>query len=434
MKKLGILALAVAALAVAAMGSHVAAPQTGKLQVAVENRNPWTNLDLNNDPADFRFALVSDRTGGHRARIFSQAVEQLNLLQPEFVVCVGDLIEGYTEKVDRLGVEWKEFQGYVSRLQMPFFYLPGNHDMANGVEEKLWQEKFGRRYYHFVYRGVLFLLLNSDDPPGKEGGLGAEQIAYAQKALEENKGARWTIVLMHRPLWNDKNTAKNGWLDVEKTLAGRNYTVFCGHVHRYQKFVRNGMNYYQLATTGGASKVRGVSYGEFDHITWITIKKDGPILVNLLLDGIYPENLKKIVTEEPGRADPSQQLPTHPVRGKLMVDGCPAPGAIVVFQGIHAGSKRTIRADGLVEGDGSFQLSTYQAFDGVPAGEYKVTVTWPTPSFDKNGRFGPNQLPAKYADPANSGLQAVVKDGGNEVLFELKKEPASEKKDKDGTK
>jgi len=32
---------------------------------------------------------------------------------------------------------------------MPFFYVPGNHDMANAFEEKVWQEKFGRRYYHF---------------------------------------------------------------------------------------------------------------------------------------------------------------------------------------------------------------------------------------------------------------------------------------------
>src|SRR5262245_31303938 len=112
-----------------------------------EDRNPVSHLRLNNDPSDFQFAIVSDRTGGHRARIFSRAVEQLNLLQPEFVVSVGDLIEGYTEDVSRLTAEWLEFQSYVSRLQMPFFYVPGNHDLANLTEEKLWKEKFGRRWY-----------------------------------------------------------------------------------------------------------------------------------------------------------------------------------------------------------------------------------------------------------------------------------------------
>ena len=49
---------------------------------------PWANLKLNNDADQFQFAVVTDRTGGHRANAVSQAVTQLNLLQPEFVVSV----------------------------------------------------------------------------------------------------------------------------------------------------------------------------------------------------------------------------------------------------------------------------------------------------------------------------------------------------------
>src|SRR5262249_20182937 len=79
------------------------------LQIQQEDRTPWTNLRLNNDPSEFKFLVVSDRTGGHRAGVFSQAVEQINLLQPEFVVSVGDLIEGYTKDADKLTEQWKEF-------------------------------------------------------------------------------------------------------------------------------------------------------------------------------------------------------------------------------------------------------------------------------------------------------------------------------------
>src|SRR5207247_10126493 len=131
MRRLFMLAATVLVIVLATALSQAPVPPTGELRVELEERNPWTNLHLNNDPADFRFAIVSDRTGGHRARIFSQAVEQLNLLQPEFVLCVGDLIEGKSDKVDALGDEWKEFQTYVARLQMPFFYLPGHHDLSN---------------------------------------------------------------------------------------------------------------------------------------------------------------------------------------------------------------------------------------------------------------------------------------------------------------
>lgn len=426
MKRLALLVLAAGALVFAAIRSQGEVPSTGELQIAVEDRNPWTNLKLNNDPAEFRFAIVSDRTGGHRARIFSQAVEQLNLLQPEFVLCVGDLIEGYTQKADRLAAEWKEFQSYVAKLQMPFFYLPGNHDVANVFEETTWKEKFGRRYYHFVYRNVLFLLLDSDDPPGK-GGLGAEQQAYFQKVLDQNKGVRWTVVLLHRPLWIEPNAESNGWLEVEKSLLGRKYSVYCGHIHRYVKYIRNGMNYYQFATTGGSSKVRGVPYGEFDHIVWMTMKKEGPVMANLMMNGIYSEDMRIPITEEAGRLEVNLQ-PTVPVKGRLLVDGVPAPGAQVAFHGLHPVSKRAFRADGLVEADGTFPLSTFHAFDGAPVGEYKVTVTWRIPPLDANGKPGPSQLPAKYASPMTSGLIATVKeDGPNEFLFELKKEPEKEK-------
>ena len=45
----------------------------------VQEINPWTNLEWNDDPANFQFAIVSDRTGGHRKGIFEDAVGKLNL-------------------------------------------------------------------------------------------------------------------------------------------------------------------------------------------------------------------------------------------------------------------------------------------------------------------------------------------------------------------
>jgi hypothetical protein len=381
------------------------------LQVQPEARNPWTNLRLNNDPADFRFAVVSDRTGGHRAKIFSRAIEQLNLMQPEFVICVGDLIEGYKEDPVKLAEEWREFQGYVSKLQMPFFYLPGNHDISNAVESKLWQEKFGRAYYHFVYRGVLFLLLNSSDPNDKSKQLTPEQIAYAKKALAQNADARWTIVAIHKPIWTEGDPEKNGWMEVERALEGRKYTVFAGHVHQYRKFVRNGMNYYQLATTGGSSRMRGLRYGEFDHIAWVTMKREGPVLANLMLDGIYPEDMRLPGSEEEG-VSIANRKPVHPVRGHVFMDGTPLPDGAVAFYLINPDAKKpTKTADAMLEADGSFVLSSYTANDGAPVGEYVVTVSGSAAQI----------VPAKYAKPETSDLRVTVKAGSNVFTMELKK-------------
>jgi hypothetical protein len=377
-----------------------------------EDRNPVTHLRWNDDADEFRFAIVSDRTGGHRAEIFSQAVEKLNLMQPEFVLSVGDLIEGGKKSDEKLNAEWKEFDSFANKLTMPFFYVPGNHDAAAKETAKIWEGKLGRRYYHFVYRNVLFLILNTNDPPGSQA-VGKDQIAWAAKTLKANADVRWTIVSLHHPVWTASNGAKNGWGDVEKLLKGRNYTVFCGHVHRYEKFVRQGMNYYQLATTGGSSKVRGIEYGEFDHITWVTMKKDGPLLANILLDSILPEDLRKTKTVEPGSSTAKRKV-THPVRGFAYFEGSPIPGAIVTFSDKSGGFKGT-SAVGMVEADGSFKLSTYTGFDGAPAGEYQVTVTWRT------SKGGPSLLPTRYATAGNTDLRATVKAGANDIILELKK-------------
>lgn len=395
------------------------APAAGDIRIASEDKNPWTHLKPNVDPDQFQFVVVTDRTGGHRDKIFSRAVHQVNLLQPEFVMSVGDLIEGYTVKPEVFNAQWAEFDGYVKKLQMPFFYVPGNHDLANKTLVEAWGGRYGRKYYHFLYKDVLFLAVNSQDP---DAAVSAEQAAYFKKALDENPNVRWTLVFMHHPLWAMADLEKNGWGEMEKHLAGRKYTVFCGHVHRYQKYVRNGMNYYQLATTGGGSKLRGTRYGEFDHISWITMKKDGPLIANVMLDGVLPEDLKLPDSDEKGVVRKTQPLVAF--HGKALFEGAPLAGAMVHFYKKNAttAGKFDHVGDGMTEADGTFMLSTYKAFDGIPAGEYVVVVVSFAGAEDPEVKAGANKLPARYAKPATTPLRVVVKaDEKNEVTLELTK-------------
>lgn len=385
-----------------------------KTYFPTEERNPVTHLRWNDTPEEFRFAIVSDRTGGHRPDIFAQAVEKLNLMQPEFVLSVGDLIEGGKKSDAVLKGEWKEFDSFVNKLSMPFFYVPGNHDAGAKESDKIWESKLGRRHYHFVYHNVLFLILNSNEPPGTQA-ISKEQIAFAKKALADNANVKWTIVALHHPLWNASNGAKNGFAEIEKLLAGRKYTVFCGHVHRFEKSVRQGMNYYQLATTGGGSKLRGVEYGEFDHITWVTMKNDGPLLAHVLLDSIHSENLTRVKSNESG-VSTANRKPTHPVRGFAYFEGAPMAGAVVTFVGEKGAAAKGTSAVGVVEGDGSFKLSTYTAFDGAPVGEYKIGVVW-----REGGKAGPSLIPARYNTADKSGLTATIREGTNEMTLELRK-------------
>lgn len=380
-----------------------------------EQVNPVSHLRWNESPANFQFAIVSDRTGGHRANIFAQAVHKLNLLQPAFVVSVGDLIEGGKKSDEQYQKEWAEFDGLVGKLAMPFFYVSGNHDAGVKESAKFWDDKLGRRHYHFVYRNVLFLILNSDDPPGSGGAIGVEQAAWAKQVLDANRDVRWTIAVVHRPLWAVNNGAKNGWSKIDTALAGRPYTVFAGHVHRFQKFMRQGSAYYQLATTGGSSVLRGVEQGEFDHITWVTMKSQGPVLAHVALDAIQAENLQPFATDEPGVKRTMQ--PLYAVRGQAFFEGAPMAGAVVTLTP-NAKAKKGVTARAIVEADGSFRLTTYKANDGAAAGEYAVTVAWRERL--PGGQLGASLLPARYGKVEQSGLRTTIRQESNELLLELR--------------
>lgn len=268
------------------------AQQPLELEIQVpKGPTPWTSLDIAPPVDHFQFAIVTDRTGGLRPGVFSTAVDKLNLLQPQFIMSVGDFITGYTSDRDQVLREWEDFDSMIDRLDAPFFYVPGNHDITNPVMQTIWEDRFGPTYYHFVYKDVMFLCLNTEDQTrgAGRGSIGDEQYAYIQKALKENEDVRWTFVFLHQPLWDQENPDR--WPDVERLLEQREHSVFAGHVHHFVRYARNNGRYYTLATTGGGSRLRGPKLGEFDHVSWVTMTDEGPIMANIALDGITSDSV-----------------------------------------------------------------------------------------------------------------------------------------------
>ena len=245
------------------MGAAAEAPAQADFQPGVADKPaPWTDKAFADAPGDFHFAVMSDRTGGAREGVFERGVEKVNLLMPAFVMCVGDLIEGYTDDAAEITTMRDDIDSVVGRLRMPFFHVAGNHDNLTDALAADWKARYGRLYYSFVYKDCLFVVLDSQDnaaAPEYKSGLSAAQVSFVKETLAANAGVRWTFVFLHQPLWDREAYGPMGtrWEEVETMLSSRPHTVFAGHWHQYARYQVGGRDYYALATTGGASQLSG---------------------------------------------------------------------------------------------------------------------------------------------------------------------------------
>ncbi len=299
----------------------------GVAQVPVEFRHdvldgikPWAHENFDAADQKFTFAVFSDLTGGERSGIFEIAVEQLSLLRPELILNVGDLIQGGMADREELDRQWDSFDERASRARAPVFYVGGNHDLSEKLLQSVWDERYGHRYYHFIYKNVLFLALNTEDilpermqeisilrneafsvlrsegmgmgagrlgelfnwPESSAGNITAEQSGYFQQVVADNPDVRWTFLFMHKAAW--ERDGEENFAAIETALAGRPYTVFHGHLHAYRYLERHGRDYIRLATTGGGQRS---GFGRsMDQVTLVTVDDSGVDIANVLMSGI----------------------------------------------------------------------------------------------------------------------------------------------------
>ena len=279
---------------------------------------PWTNENFDTTDDKFTFAVFSDLTGDEREDVFEIAVAQLALLRPEFIINVGDLIEGGTEDIAEIDRQWNSFNERAERATAPLFYVGGNHDLNNIALRDSWDARYGPSYYHFVYRNTLFLVLDTEDntpervqemfrarakaidvletegwdafvqteyftmPEHNAGNISAEQSQYFRDVIAANPDVRWTFLFMHKAPWKRKDMTT--FVAIEEALEDRPYTVFNGHVQAYAYEARHGRDYIRLATTGGFHNSR--EGRAMDHVVLVTVSERGVDIANLLMEGI----------------------------------------------------------------------------------------------------------------------------------------------------
>ena len=248
--------------------------------------------------------------------MFKVGAEAISAMKPDFIMSIGDLIEGGTEDVDQMNKEWAAFNENLNKGDLDFYPVVGNHDISNTAMRHWYEKVVAPRYYHFLYKDALFLVLDSEDftdqffsdfkvkrseaiavykknpaefpnteyakmSQRKYGEISDAQTKYVTDTIEANKEARWVFLFMHKPVWKDES--ESNFKKIEKALGGEKYTVFNGHVHGYEYTKRFGRDYIQLATTGG--EMIKSSAKNMDHIMWVGLKEE-PSYLNIKLNGL----------------------------------------------------------------------------------------------------------------------------------------------------
>jgi hypothetical protein len=101
-----------------------------------------------------------------------------------------------------------------------------------------------------------------------------------------------------------------------------------------------------------------------------------------------------------------------PATGVVEIEGQPVDGARLVLHPVLAPgqSPRDVRyPTAVTDGQGKFVFTTYKPDDGIPPGDYHVSIEWRRlVEVDEEVRPGPNLLPAHYLDPEASGIHVKI--------------------------
>lgn len=231
--------------------------------------------------AEFSFVFMTDiHVTEERNAVegFSQAIDSINKLAPDFVLTGGDnIMDALGQTYNRSDSLYQLFDACIQKLDMPVYSTLGNHEVFGLYEEsgvdpghpkygkKLYEEQIAKRYYSFDHKNWHFVVLDGigfTDERHYYGHVDEEQLDWLKNDLKQNGKEKPVIVSIHIPLLSvgaqimeeptsgfRKSSIVTNAHDVIKILEQYNTKlVLQGHLHFLEDIEYNGIHYI----TGGA--------------------------------------------------------------------------------------------------------------------------------------------------------------------------------------
>ena len=194
----------------------------------------------------------------HDLDSFRKAVAQINLLKPDLVIVCGDLVHrGHDNQ------RFEDFLAVKTRLTMPCYLAPGNHDIGNYPNHETlanYRKRVGKDYYAFQHKGHTFIIVNTQLWKHPLAGESEAQDQWFRETLRDTAARKSPVIVAgHLPLYtldpeepqtihNIPPKRRTGLLDL--LTEHRVVAVLSGHVHANIVHDHAGI---QLITTASTS-------------------------------------------------------------------------------------------------------------------------------------------------------------------------------------
>lgn len=124
------------------------------LSCTTEKKEPFTFVQMCDTQLGF-----GAKGYQHDLNTFTQAVKQINDLNPDFVVICGDLIQDVGDTT-----AYADFKNIMSDFNMPCYPAPGNHDVSNDPTDTtiaFYRNTIGEDYYRVHNKGYEIVVTNT---------------------------------------------------------------------------------------------------------------------------------------------------------------------------------------------------------------------------------------------------------------------------------